>query len=110
MRHVGRIGQEISIADGQKAARLCGLNILAQLQAALADLDQVKRCLKVTAFIRSAPNFTQQPLIANGASDLLHEVFGQAGRHARTAVGVAQLPSGACVEVDAVFERSPASC
>jgi enamine deaminase RidA (YjgF/YER057c/UK114 family) len=108
LRHVGQLGEEISIEEGQAAARLCGLNILAQLQAVLGDLDRVKRCVKLNVFIRSAATFTDLPKVANGASDLLLEVFGESGRHARSAVGVAQLPRGACAEVDAIFEIMPA--
>jgi enamine deaminase RidA (YjgF/YER057c/UK114 family) len=108
LRYVGQLGEEISIEGGQAAARLCGLNILAQLQAFLGELARVKRCVKLNVFIRSAATFTDLPKVANGASDLLLEVFGEAGRHARSAVGVAQLPRGACVEVDAIFEIMPA--
>lgn len=100
----GQLGKELQIEDGQKAARLCGLNILAQLQAALGDLDRVRRCVKLNVFVNSTPTFTDQPKVANGVSDLMAEVFGDAGKHARSAVGVAQLPLGVSVEVDAVFE------
>jgi enamine deaminase RidA (YjgF/YER057c/UK114 family) len=103
-RFLGRLGGEISTEEGQQAARLCGLNIIAQLQAALGALERVKRCVKLTVFIRSADTFTQQPQVANGASDLFVEVFGEAGRHARSAVGVSQLPFGVCIEIDSVFE------
>lgn len=104
LRYLGQLGKEISIEDGQQAARLCGLNIIAQLQAAVGDLDRVTRCVKVNVFVSSTSQFTDQPKVANGASDLLVDVFGEAGRHARTAVGVTQLPRGVCVEIDAVFE------
>ncbi len=100
----GQLGKEFQIEDGQKAARLCGLNILAQLQAALGDLDRVRRCVKLNVFVNSTPTFTDQPKVANGVSDLMAEVFGDSGKHARSAVGVAQLPLGVAVEVDAVFE------
>ncbi|HNB27629.1 MAG TPA: RidA family protein [Alphaproteobacteria bacterium] len=100
----GQLGKELQIEDGQKAARLCGLNIIAQLQAALGDLDRVRRCVKLNVFVNSTPTFTDQPKVANGVSDLMAEVFGDAGKHARSAVGVAQLPLGVSVEVDAVFE------
>jgi enamine deaminase RidA (YjgF/YER057c/UK114 family) len=92
------------VEDGQKAARLCGHNIVAQLQAALGDLDRVKRCVKLNVFVNSAPTFTEQPKVANGVSDFIVEVFGDVGKHARSAVGVAQLPLGVAVEVDATFE------
>ncbi len=100
----GQLGKELQVEDGQKAARLCGLNIIAQLQAALGDLDRVRRCVKLNVFVNSTPSFTDQPKVANGVSDLMAEVFGDAGKHARSAVGVAQLPLGVSVEVDAVFE------
>ena len=102
--YIGQLGKEFQIEDGQKAARICGLNIIAQLQAALGDLDRVKRCIKLNVFVNSAPTFTDQPKVANGVSDLMAEVFGDAGKHARAAVGVAQLPLGVAVEVDATFE------
>lgn len=103
-KFVGQLGKDLQIEDGQKAARLCGLNIIAQLQAALGDLDRVRRCVKLNVFVNSTPTFTDQPKVANGASDLMAEVFGEIGKHARSAVGVAQLPLGVAVEVDAVFE------
>lgn len=100
----GQLGKDLQIEDGQKAARLCGLNIVAQLQAALGDLDRVRRCVKLNVFVNSTSSFTDQPKVANGVSDLMVEIFGDAGKHARSAVGVAQLPLGVSVEVDAVFE------
>ena len=103
-QYKGQMGKDFQVEDGQKAARLCGLNIVAQLQAALGDLDRVKRCVKLNVFVNSAPGFTDQPKVANGASDFMVEVFGDAGKHARSAVGVAQLPLGVAVEVDATFE------
>lgn len=104
LKFVGQLGKELQIEDGQKAARICGMNIIAQLQAALGDLDRVRRCVKLNVFVNSTPTFTDQPKVANGVSDLMAEVFGDAGKHARSAVGVAQLPLGVSVEVDAVFE------
>lgn len=104
VKFVGQLGKDFQVEDGQKAARLCGMNILAQLQAALGDLDRVRRCVKLNVFVNSTPSFTDQPKVANGASDLMAEVFGDAGKHARSAVGVAQLPLGVAVEIDAVFE------
>ena len=104
-RHVGKLGAEIAIPEGQEAARLCALNILAQLKvAAGGDLDRVKRCLRLGGFVNCTPDFTDMPQIVNGASDLMVAVFGDAGRHARTAVGVGSLPGGVAVEVDAMFE------
>jgi enamine deaminase RidA (YjgF/YER057c/UK114 family) len=102
--HVGALGAEISIDDGYQAARLCSLNIIAQVKAALGDLDRATRIVKLNVFVRSDESFTDQPKIANGASDVMVDVFGDAGRHARSAVGVKQLPFGVCVEVDAIVE------
>lgn len=97
----GRLGEDVSLEDGVAAARACGLMILAQLQAA-GLLERVERVVKLGAFINSAADFTDQPKVANGASELMAEVFGDAGRHARSAVGVPVLPLGAAVEVDAI--------
>lgn len=97
----GRLGDDVSLEDGQTAARACGLMILAQLQAA-GLLDQVERVVKLGAFISSTPDFYDHPKVANGASDLMEQVFGGAGQHARAAVGVAALPLNAAVEVDAI--------
>jgi enamine deaminase RidA (YjgF/YER057c/UK114 family) len=106
LKYIGQLGKEFQFEDGQKAARICGHNILAQLQAALGDLDRVRRCVKLNVFVNSTPTFTEQPKVANGVSDFIAEVFGESGKHARSAVGVAQLPLGVAVEVDAVFEIS----
>ena len=100
----GRLGEDVSVEQGTAAARACGLMILAQLQAALGSLDRVTRVVKLGAFVNSAATFTDQPKVANGASELMQQVFGEAGRHARAAVGVPALPLGAAVEVDAVVE------
>ena len=89
--------------DGQRAARICAINILAQAQAALGDLGRIRRCVRLGGFVASTADFTDQPQIVNGASDLIVEVLGAAGRHARAAVGVASLPRGAAVEVEALF-------
>lgn len=103
VRHVGRLGAGVTIEEGQAAARLCALNVLAQLKAACeGDLDRVERFLRLGVFVNSTPECTDAPKVANGASDLLVEVFGEAGRHARTAVGAASLPLGVVVEIDAV--------
>jgi enamine deaminase RidA (YjgF/YER057c/UK114 family) len=102
---MGKVGGSIDLATAQKAARVCGLNILAVLASACGgDLDRVARCVRLGGFVNVAPGFTDVPLVINGASDLIVEVFGDAGRHARTAVGVSELPRGAAVEVDAIFE------
>ena len=108
-RYVGKLGKAYSVEDGQKAARLCALNVLAQLRNALGgDLDRVKRCVRLCVYVNSADDFTEQPKVANGASDVMVEVFGDAGRHARTAIGTNVLPLDLAVEVDAVFEVSGA--
>ena len=99
----GRLGEGVDIAGGQEAARLCGLMLLAQVEAAVG-LDRVERVVKLGVFINSSADFAQQPEVANGASELMQDVFGEAGRHARAAVGVPALPRGAAVEVDAVFQ------
>jgi enamine deaminase RidA (YjgF/YER057c/UK114 family) len=98
----GRLGEDVSLEQGYEAARACGLMILAQLKAALIPLDRVAHVVKLGAFINSAPDFTEQPKVANGASELMFDVFGEVGRHARSAVGVPVLPLGAAVEVDAI--------
>jgi enamine deaminase RidA (YjgF/YER057c/UK114 family) len=104
-RFVGKLGAGISIADGQQAARLCALNILAHLRvAAGGDLDRVRRCLRLGGFVNCTPEFTDMPQIVNGASDLMVEVFGDAGKHARAAIGNNSLPGGVAVEVEATFE------
>lgn len=104
VQFVGKVGDGISLEEAQAAARLCAVNILAQLKAAVGDLDKVTGCLKLGVFVNAVPDFTQQPEVANGASDLMVAVFGDAGKHARAAVGVGSLPRGVAVEVDAVFE------
>ena len=103
----GRLGEDVALDLGVRAARACGLMILAQLKAALGSLDRVERVVKLGAFVSSAASFTDQPKVANGASELMAEVFGEAGRHARSAVGVPVLPLGAAVEVDAVVALEP---
>ena len=99
----GRLGEDVSLEDGTAAARACGLMILAQLKAALVPLDKVERIVKLGAFVNSAADFTDQPKVANGASELMFDVFGERGRHARAAVGVPALPLGAAVEIDAII-------
>jgi len=100
----GRLGDGVSMEDGHKAARACALNLLAQVKAALGDLDNVKRVVRLGGFINSAPGFTDGPKVMNGASDLMVEVFGDKGRHARSTVGVAALPANAAAEVEGLFE------
>ena len=99
---LGRLGEDMNLERGTEAARRCGIMLLAQMQAALGSLDRVERIVKLGAFVNSAPDFTDQPKVANGASELMQQVFGEAGRHARSAVGVAVLPLGVAVEVDAI--------
>ena len=102
---IGKLGREFSVAEGQAAARLCAINLLAQVQAACGgNLDRVKRCLRLGVFINCTDDFTDQPKVANGASDLMVAVLGDAGRHARAAVGSNALPLGVAVEVDGIFE------
>ena len=100
----GRLGEGVSLEQGQDAARACGLMIVAQLKKHLGDLSRVRRIVKLGVFVNSAADFTDQPKVANGASELMVTLFGEAGRHARSAVGVPVLPLGAAVEVDAVVE------
>ncbi len=101
----GRLGADVSLEDGRKAARASAINIIAQINAALeGDLDRVKRIVKISGFVASAPDFTDQHLVINGASDLIADVFGEAGKHARAAVGMASLPLNAAVEIDAIVE------
>jgi enamine deaminase RidA (YjgF/YER057c/UK114 family) len=104
----GRLGEDVSIEAGTEAAKACATMILAQLKAALGSLDRVERIVKLGVFINSAGTFTDQPKVANGASELMVAVFGEAGKHARSAVGVPVLPLGAAVEVDAIVAVRPA--
>ena len=101
----GRLGDGVDIPAGQAAARVCAINLIAQLKAATGgDLDRVQRVVKLTGFVNSAPTFYDHPQVVNGASDLMAEVFGAKGAHARAAVGVAALPLGVAVEVEGIFE------
>lgn len=105
LEYVGQVGKEFTVDQGKAAARLCALNVLTQLKAACAgDLDRVVRIVKVTGFVNAVPGFAQHPEVINGASDLFVEVFGDAGRHARAAVGAGTLPRNVAVEVEAVAE------
>jgi enamine deaminase RidA (YjgF/YER057c/UK114 family) len=105
MQLPGRIGEDLSVEDGQKAATICAHNLLAQLKAAAGgDLDRVSRVVRLGGFVNSAPDFTGQPMVINAASDLMVAVFGDKGRHARAAVGCPALPLGASVEIDGIFE------
>jgi enamine deaminase RidA (YjgF/YER057c/UK114 family) len=102
----GQLGGSVSVEDGQKAARACAVNILAQLKAGLGDLDKIVRVVRLGGFINSAVGFADGPKVMNGASDLMVAAFGDKGRHARTTIGVAALPLDAAVEVEAAFEVS----
>ena len=100
----GKLGADLTVEEGYEAARLVGLNLIARLKAELGDLDRVKRVVKLLAMVNSSPDFNQPPAVANGCSDLLVEVFGEAGRHARSAVGMATLPNDIPVEIEMIVE------
>ena len=104
LKYVGKLGADFSVEVGQAAAQLCAINVLAQLKAAIGDLDRVVKCLRPGVFVNAAPDYTQHPEVANGASDLIAALYGDAGKHARAAVGVGSLPRGVAVEVEAIFE------
>lgn len=102
---LGKLGETVTLEEGQAAARICGLNLIAQLKAACSgDLDRLVRVVKLGGFVNATPDFAPIPAVINGCSDLMLDVFGDAGRHARSAVGVANLPFGFAVEVDGIFE------
>lgn len=102
---VGKLGADISVEDGRKAAELCALNLLAQVKAACGgDLDRVRACLRLGVFVNATADFTQHPEVANGASDFMVSALGDAGKHARAAVGASSLPRGVAVEVEGLFE------
>ena len=103
LAYQGKLGVDFEVEEGQQAAKLCALNILAQARDALGDLDRIERCLRLGGFVNAAPDFIDHPLVVNGASDLMVDVLGDRGRHTRFAVGVSGLPRGAAVEVDAQF-------
>lgn len=103
--HVGVVGRDISPEDGYRAARLCALNLVARAKAALdGDLERILACVQLRGFVNASPDFAGHPAVIDGASDLLVEIFGEKGRHVRTALGAGSLPRGSSVEVDAVFE------
>jgi enamine deaminase RidA (YjgF/YER057c/UK114 family) len=101
--YTGKLGEQVTMEAGQEAARLCALNLLAQAQAALGSLDRIERVVKLTGFVACAADFYAQPQIINAASNLMQEVFGEAGRHARSAVGAPALPLNAAVEIEGIF-------
>jgi enamine deaminase RidA (YjgF/YER057c/UK114 family) len=103
----GQVGADLTVVQGQQAAELCGLMLVAQIKKALGGFDRIERIVKLGVFVNAAPGFAQQPEVANGASSLMMALFGEAGRHARAAVGVASLPRNAAVEVDAVVALKP---
>lgn len=103
-QHKGKLGAEVSMEAGQEAARLCAINVLAQLRAAIGDLDSVVRCVRLGGFINAVPTYAQLAPVMNGASDLMVAALGDKGRHARSTIGVAELPLDASVEVEGMFE------
>lgn len=105
---VGQLGKTMDTAQGQAAARAVAIDLLGTLQAAVGDLNRVRRIVKLMSLVNSSPDFTEHHLVTNGASGLLAEVFGERGQHARSAFGVAQLPLGACVEIELIAEVDPA--
>ena len=105
LRYQGKLGENLSVDEGYQAARLCGLNLLAQLKSACGgDLNRAIRVIKLGGFVNCSPDFTDHPKVINGASDLMLDVFGDAGRHVRLAVGASSLPLGVAVEIDGIFE------
>ena len=102
----GKLGADVSVEDGQKAARACAINVLAQVKSALGDLDKVTRVVRLGGFINAVPSFLDGPKVMNGASDLMVTAFGEKGRHARSTIGVSVLPMDAAVEVEGMFEVS----
>lgn len=105
LKYVGKVGSKISVEEAQKAARICAINIIAQIKLACeGNLERVVRCVKLGVFVNGDADFIDHPVVANGASDLIADVFGDAGKHARAAVGSGSLPRGVSVEIDAIFE------
>lgn len=102
--YVGKVGDTVTVEDGYKAARICMLRLLAQVKYILGDLDRVEKIIKVNGYVNCAPDFGQQPQVINGASELLEQIFGQGGKHARAAVGVASLPDQSAVEVEMIIQ------
>jgi enamine deaminase RidA (YjgF/YER057c/UK114 family) len=105
IKYIGKVGDTISVEDAKKAARLCAINLVSQLKVACGgNLDLVKKCVKLGIFVNSTPDFIDHPTVGNGASDLMVEIFGEKGKHARFAMGAGSLPRGVAVEIDAIFE------
>lgn len=107
VRYVGAVGSDLTIAEGAAAARLCALNVLALVRSVTGSLDSVRQIVQIAGFVRSAPDFVQQPKVLNGASEALFDVLGDRGRHTRTAIGTSELPLGAAVEISAVVRLFP---
>jgi enamine deaminase RidA (YjgF/YER057c/UK114 family) len=107
-KFIGKLGRELKVEEGQRAAELAGLNMLARLKAACGgDLDRVVRCVKLVGYVNATEDFADHPRVINGVSDLVVRIFGDAGRHARSAVGMGSLPSGVAVEVEGIFQIQP---
>ena len=104
LKYTGKLGEDVSLEDGQAAAKLCAINLLAQAKAATGDLQKIARLVKIVGFVNSTADFTEQPQVINGASDFLAEAMGDIGRHARSAVSASSLPFAATVEIEAIFE------
>lgn len=104
LKYTGKVGYDLSIEEGQKAAQICALNGLSAIKGVINDLDNIKQIVKVTVFVNSADGFTDQPKVANGASELLGEIFGDAGKHVRSAVGVNELPVDSAVEIEMIVK------
>jgi enamine deaminase RidA (YjgF/YER057c/UK114 family) len=105
--YVGRLGEDLTVEEGYQSARLCAINCLAAIRKHTGSLDQVKRVVKLTGFIRSSTSFTEQHKVLNGASDVIEAIFGDSGKHVRSAIGVNELPFGICVEVEMIVELQP---
>jgi len=104
LKFAGKAGQDVSLEEAQEAARLCAINALSAAKSVIGDLDAVEQIVKVTGFVNSAPGFTDQPAVINGASEFLKSIFGESGAHTRSAVGVAELPLNAAVEIEMIFK------
>ena len=104
LKYAGKVGSDLSLEQGQKAAELCALNALSAIKGVIGDLDKIERIVKLTVFVSSANGFTDQPKVANGASEFLGKIFGEKGKHARSAVGVSELPVNSATEIEMIVE------
>lgn len=104
VKYQGKVGRDLSEEEGNEAAKLCAINCLSAVKSVIGNLDEIKRVLKLTVFVASAEGFTAQPKVANGASELIGEIFGEAGKHVRSAVGVSELPLNSAVEIEMIVE------